>query len=337
MKKNLSSLIKQRYKILLNYIVGPLLFIVLSYSIYQKILKQPHLQQSADAMIAEFNDSKKWLLILMIILMGINWGLEARKWQILMRPVQRVSFFTAWKAVLSGLSFSLFLPNGVGEYVGRILYMREGNRLRSVPLTIVGSMSQLIVTLIAGIVGLIYLRSHILTPHKQLEGLSVFWLNGLMYAVIAGILVFLLIYFKLSWFTRWFEKIPFVYKHRLLIQSLEDFHWRELTRILILSLCRFSVFIVQYLLMLYIFSVDIYWLDAVCTTFVLFLMLAIVPTIPIADLGVRGEISIQLFGLLTKNVIGVVTAAASIWVVNLIIPALAGSLFILGIKLFRNK
>lgn len=273
----------------------------------------------------------------MIFLMGLNWGLEARKWQILMRPVQRVSFFTSSKAVLSGLSFSLFIPNGVGEYVGRVLYMQEGNRLRSVPLTIIGSISQLIVTLVAGIAGLIYLRMNVLTPHNQLQGLSVFWLNGLMYAVITGILVFLLIYFRISWFTRWFEKIPFVYQHRILIQSLEDFHTPELTRILLLSLCRFSVFIVQYLLMLYIFSVDIYWLDAVCTTFVLFLMLAIVPTIPIADLGVRGEISIQLFGLLTKNAIGVVTAAASIWVINLIIPALAGSLFILGIKLFRNK
>lgn len=336
MKKFL-LLLKQRYKIILNYVVGPLLFILLSYSIYQKILKQPHLKQSADAMIGEFTDSKKWLLILMIFLMALNWGLEARKWQILMRPVQRVSFFTACKAVLSGLSFSLFIPNGVGEYVGRVLYMQEGNRLRSVPLTIVGSISQLIVTLVAGIAGLIYIRVKVLTPHNELQGLSVFWLNGLMYAVMAAILVFLLIYFRISWFTRWFEKIPFVYQHRILIQSLEDFHAPELTRILLLSLCRFSVFIVQYLLMLYIFSVNIYWLDAVCTTFVLFLMLAIVPTIPIADLGVRGEISIQLFGLLTKNVIGVVTAAASIWVINLIIPALAGSLFILGIKLFRNK
>lgn len=246
-------------------------------------------------------------------------------------------FFTACKAVLSGLSFSLFIPNGVGEYVGRVLYMHEGNRLRSVPLTIIGSMSQLLITFSAGFIGLVYLRTTILTPHKELEGLSVFWLNGLMYAVISATVFFFFVYFKLSWFTRWFEKIPFVYKHRLLIQSLEDFHWKELTRILILSLCRFIVFIVQYLLMLYIFSVKVYWLDAACTTFVLFLMLAIVPTIPIADLGVRGEIGLQLFGLLTKNMIGIISVTASIWLINLIIPALAGSLFILGIKLFRNK
>ncbi len=77
--------------------------------------------------------------------------------------------------------------------------------------------------------------------------------------------------------------------------------------------------------------------NAVWATTVLFLVLAIVPTIPIADLGIRGEVCIQLFGLLSSNTAGIAFTAATIWIVNLIIPALAGSLFILGIKLFRNK
>jgi hypothetical protein len=269
--------------------------------------------------------------------MFINWSLEARKWQILINPIQRISFFTALKGVLSGISFSIFIPNGIGEYIGRLLYMEEGNRLRSVAVTLVGSMAQLIVTLTSGTIGLMYLRYYIFSTTTQVEGLSVFWLNGLMYALVVAISFFLLIYFKLSWFTKWFEKIPFVFRHRIFVQSLEDFHWRELTRILLLSVCRFAVFIVQYIIMLDIFNVNVSLIDAACTTSVLFLILAIVPTIPIADVSIRGEVCLQLFGLLSTNIAGIAFTAATIWIVNLIIPALAGSLFILGVKLFRSK
>jgi hypothetical protein len=97
------------------------------------------------------------------------------------------------------------------------------------------------------------------------------------------------------------------------------------------------VFVVQYLLMLHIFSVNIFWPDAIATTSVLFLVLAILPTIPVADLGIRGEAGRQLFGLLSANTLGIVFTAAGIWLLNLIIPAVAGTLFILSIKLFRSK
>ena len=70
---------------------------------------------------------------------------------------------------------------------------------------------------------------------------------------------------------------------------------------------------------------------------VMFLALAIVPTIALAELGVRGKISIFLFGVFSPNTLGIVLTASSIWLINLVVPALAGSLFILGIKLFRSK
>ena len=47
----------------------------------------------------------------------------------------------------SGVSFSVTTPNRSGEYLGRVLYMDEGNRLRVISLTILGSISQLIVTI----------------------------------------------------------------------------------------------------------------------------------------------------------------------------------------------
>lgn len=269
--------------------------------------------------------------------MIMNWGIEAKKWQILVRPVEKVNLFRAFRAVLSGLSLSLFLPNGIGEYAGRIVYMKEGNRLRSVALTIVGSISQVLVTFFAGIAGLIYLRHFTWKHSTQFEGLSLFWMDGIMYIVILGTIILLLIYYKLSWLTSLMEKVPFIYKYKYLIESIEHFHQKELTKILILSVTRYCVFVIQYLLLLHIFNVQVFWLDAVFTTCVLFLVLAILPTIPFADVGLRSEAGLQLFGIISVNTLGIVATATGIWLVNLIIPSIFGSLFILGVRIFRNK
>ncbi|HWB24459.1 MAG TPA: lysylphosphatidylglycerol synthase domain-containing protein [Chitinophagaceae bacterium] len=314
-----------------------MLFIILAFTIYHKLTNQSTLQQTKNLIAQALSAKNTNYIIALFILMTFNWAIEAGKWQILMTKVQKVSFFMAIKAVLSGLSFSLFAPNGIGDYFGRIVYMKEGNRLRSIAVTFVGSISQVLITLTAGLAGLIYLSTHAWKELPQTTGFTGFWVTAMMYMIGMTIMVVVFIYYRLSWLTTLVEKIPFVYKYKFLIESLESFHWKELTRILVLSFIRFIVFIVQYLLMLHIFNVQIDWLDAVCTTSVLFLVLAVLPTIPVADLGIRGETGIQLFGILSKNTGGIVFTAAGIWLLNIIIPAIAGSLFVLSIKIFRNR
>lgn len=321
---------------MLNYIVGPVLFIVLSWAIYKRIKNQENLHESWDTIVNTLKGPQQWKCWVVMFLSLVNWGIEGRKWQVLVEPVQKISLFKAFKAVLSGLALSLFVPNRVGEYVGRILYMDEGNRLRSIALTLVGSVSQLIVTLVAGIGGLIYLRMNLLPDSGQLVGLSAFWFDGLLYAIIVGTVLLLLVYYKLSRITQLIERIPFVSKYAFFIQKVETFHWKELTRVLTLSIARFTVFTIQYMLLLQVFQVETSLADAWWMICVLFLVLAIVPTIPMAELGVRGQASLQLFGLLSSNTVGIIATAAGIWGINLILPSLAGSLFILSIKLFRK-
>lgn len=269
--------------------------------------------------------------------MFVNWGIEARKWQLLVSVIERVSFWKAFRAVFAGQALGFSTLNRVGESAGRAIFLEEGNRLRGIVLSVVGSMSQIIVTFVTGLASLIYLRLHILDNTHHLEGLPVFWLNGLIYAITAGIVLFILLYFRIAWLIRLLEKIPFIAKHKFFVQKLEDFHWKELTRILFLSSCRYIVFVVQYVLLLQVFEVNIGWIDAASMVCVLLLVLTIVPTIALAELGFRGKVSIQLFGLLSSNTIGIIATAAGIWIINLIVPAIAGSLFILGIRLFRNK
>lgn len=328
---------RKKIKIILNYVVGPVLFVVLAFVIYSKIKNQPDLSEKLQTVKNIFIKQNTAQICFLFLLLCANWGIESRKWQLLMRPVEHVSFLTSVKAILSGLALSLFLPNGFGEYPARALYMNEGNRLRSVALNIAGSMAQLIITLIAGIISLIYLRNYSWQTKPQMQGLSMLWLNGIISMIVLGTMLLILIYFRLSWFTQLFEKIPFVYKHRHFIQSLETFDWKVLTRILNLSFLRFIVFVVQYIVVLQLLHVKIDLADAVCTTCVLFLVLAVLPTIPFADVGIRSEAGAQLFGLITPDAFGIVATTSLIWFINLIIPSMAGSLFLLNIKIFRKR
>jgi hypothetical protein len=132
-----------------------------------------------------------------IILMIVNWSIEALKWKISIQKVQPISFSRSFRAILSGVSFSVSTPNRIGEYLGRILYMEEGNRLRVISLTIVGSMSQLIITLFAGSIGLFFIRKSSETG-EMIQGLDPFWLRVLQYGVIIVLTILTGLYFRFS-------------------------------------------------------------------------------------------------------------------------------------------
>jgi len=294
------------------------------------------LHEAWQIILNSYSTASSWKLYAVIALMFINWGIEAKKWQILVAGIQKIPFFRAYRAIFTGQAVALNTFNGIGEYVGRVVYLKDGNRLRAVALSIVGSLSQLIITLVMGLVGLVYLRINILDDTHHLEGLNKFWLNAMMYSLSFLTIIFLFIYFQMSWLTKLMEKIPFVAKYSFYIQKLEDFHYKELTKILLLSFFRYVVFVVQYLLLLELFQVEASIMQLSWMVCVLFLVLAVVPSIPIAELGLRGEVSKQLFGLLSDNTLGIVFTAAIIWFINRVIPAIAGSLFILGVKLFKK-
>lgn len=327
----------KQYKNILNYIVGPVLFSWLAWSIFQKIQHQHDVQQSWSMISTSFTGENRWKFLLVVTLMLVNWGIEARKWQLQVKGIQLLSFGQAFKAILAGQALGFNTINRMGESVGRVAFLKEGNRIRGVVLSFVGSMAQIIVTFIMGIFSMIYMRAHILNAEHQLEGLSVFWVDGLVYVLTMGIFLFSLLYFKMSILIKLLEKIPFIERYKFFLEKLEDFHWKELIGILSLSFGRYFVFLLQYLLLLQVFNVPIFWLDACALVGVMFLVLAIVPTIALAELGFRGKVSILLLGMMSSNTVGIIATAAGIWIINLILPAIAGTLFILGVRLFRNK
>lgn len=327
----------KRTKNILNYIVGPALFIWLSWAIYNQLNKQTDLKESWDIIVAAINGPHNWKIGIVIVLMFLNWGIEARKWQLQVNSIESLSFIQAFKAVLAGQAMGFNTINRIGEPAARAAFLQDGNKIRGAVLSITGSMAQIIVTFLMGTLSMLYMRWYILNADRQLEGLSVFWLDGFIYIIGAGILLFTLAYFKLSGIIQLLERISWIARYRFFLEKLESVQVNELVRLLTLSLGRYLVFLFQYLLLFQVFGVDLYWLDAFAMVGVMLTVLAVIPSMALAELGFRGKVSLLLFGLLSNNSIGIIATAAGIWLINLILPAILGTLFILGLRIFRNK
>jgi uncharacterized membrane protein YbhN (UPF0104 family) len=326
---------KRRIKFFISYFLGPLLFAWLSYSIYRQIKNQPDLEEKWSHIQNSFGGVAIASFITVFLLMLVNWGIEAYKWKLSVRKIQEIKFLTAFRAILSGTSFSVTTPNRVGEYLGRVLYMSEGNRLKAISTTIVGSLSQLLTTFFFGWIGLIVLKQKIITSGL----LGEIWLNVLIIGVALVLFVLTVFYFRLPFLIRWIDRMPQSKKFAWLIQTLEEFNATLLLQLLSLSALRFMVFIVQYYILLRLFNVDVTLVQGFYSVSVAFLVMAVIPTIALfTDLGLRGEVNLKLMGLFSTNSLGISLTAISIWFINLILPALAGSLLILSIKrIFKNS
>lgn len=322
-------------KILLNYGIGPLLFIWFSWSIYRQVSTQPHLQDALHNLRQSVTGEQSWKLYIALLLVPVNWGLEARKWQVLLQPVEIISFFNAFKAILAGLAFSMNTPNRIGEYGGRVLYVHEGHRWKAFSLTITGSFSQLIVTLSIGLGGLLFLLLNPLTAAGIAD--YAIWIRVLFWGSLLVTALLLLVYFRLGQLLKWVEKLP---KAQTLLQHIavvENLPVTILLRTISLSFSRYIIFVFQYILLLQVFGVEAgvwhsFWLISV-----LYLILAITPTIALAEAGLRGQVSLLLFTLVSANKFGIVGAATAIWFINLVVPALVGSLLFLSLKIFSDK
>lgn len=296
----------------------PALMIWLGYSIYRQVTQQEHLESSLELLQARWA-SHGWLMVSMVTaLMLVNWGIEAQKWKRLMKPVEQISFFKSFKAILAGVAFSSATPNRIGEYVGRVMYLKQSSTIRAVVVTIVGNFSQILATLGFGWMGLLYYNFMEPTLWSKLLLVALTLLMGLAAVFYFRIDLVVVIAQRVSWFR----------KTVTYLQVIRRISQRELVHVLVLSVVRYMVFTAQYLFLLYAMGAEMPLVKGFMMISLYYLVLMMVPTVTIADLGVRGETSLAFLGKCTANTVGILSATAAIWFVNLIVPAVMGLLFL---------
>lgn len=275
---------------------------------------------------------------LLLVLMIFNWLIESVKWKIAVASVQPVSMFRAFKAVLAGVSISLSLPNRIGEYLGRVLYLEPTQRVRAISVTVVASFSQLIVTVMMGFLGLLLAR-----PVMLSQGGWAIQTWGIAVGVVVLIaILMLLLYFNISFLNRWLQqklldsssKWPLRFKGWL--AALDSCDAAILRVLLSLSVLRYVVFVAQYYLAYQFFGVHFNMHQLFIIVSLTFLTLAAVPTFAAPELALRGAVGIFIAKWFTMQTAEVVLALLLIWITNLILPAIIGALLITGIRNFFN-
>jgi len=327
--------VNKNIKIFINYFLGPVLFIWLAWSVYQQIQGQPDIETVLVQIRKAFGSSKILLLLSVILLMPVHWSLETYKWMMAVRKVQVINFARALKAILSGIAFSISTPNSIGEYVGRVLFMDDGNRIKAIALTVVANLSQLIITMLMGTVALFFLKDKLIQSDFLSEPMFYATLSISIFILITLTLIF----FRLSLFIKIINKLPATSKFAWAVEAVEHVNATLLVRFLSISVLRFVVFSLQYFLLFRFFGVDVSVVECWLGISVMFLVMAAIPTIALfTDVGIKNELSIKLIGIFSSNSLGISLTTLSVWFINLVFPAVVGSLIILGMKnIFKTK
>lgn len=309
------------------------MFVVLCGSLYRQVVKQDDLAGRWAQIRSCWEHPYFWLVILLML---VNWSLEARKWQILLEPLQQLNLWQSIKSVLAGCSITMLTPNRMGEYGGRILFIDEEKRLRAISLNVIGSISQLLVTFIMGTIGLILLQFYSLDETGAFNMLPEIFSRTLLAISVLICLAILSTYFLLPQLVHRLKKFGFLSKFLRHIAVIQGVERKQLLRIFILSFIRYMVFILQYQLLLYVMNVTVNPILSFWLLSVFYLVMALAPTIGFTELPVRATASVELFALYSNNILGIQAAALAIWIINLVLPAVMGSFLILGIKMNRK-
>jgi hypothetical protein len=326
-----------------NIIIQWSIVVLAWYFLYHQLIAKEGLDKIVEAFRGFFPvDKLLYLFVLAILLMPVNWGLESFKWRYLIRSEEDLPLLRAVKAVLTGISVSTFTPNRIGEFAGRIFILKKADLWNATFITLLGSLSQLVVTLLLGCAGLIFFSVKYL--HVDLLNPYLFWtLIVVSVGAVFGILFF---YFNIKvlralagkWIQCRWPKIANAF------EVFSKFSFKELFIVLLFSFLRYLVFSCQYYFLLRFFNVNIFWVDALIFLTVIFFVMSAIPTIALSELGMRGSVSLFVLGYyFSVNAMdagvsaAIVAASTLLWIINLALPAITGTFFVYQLKFFRNK
>lgn len=268
------------------------------------------------------------LVILAAWLLPVNLLLDARRWQILARTTQTLTLGTALGSVLAGLAAGFITPNRLGEYPARIWYLRLSQSARLVSVSLLGMVAQIAATLAGGLAGVVYFCFYEKT----------WWGWPALAGTLIVLVVLLLVYFR---FDRWaprLEKLRWLKKWEL-HGARNPLTPGERWQVLLLSLLRFLTYSLQYYLLLQWLGVG---QEATAATLFLrclffFWAMTVIPTIALAELGIRGGLGLFLFLPTGGNSIAILLATLLLWLYNLVLPTLPGAWLIWREKLLINR
>lgn len=248
-------------------------------------------------------------IIFILFLSFLNRFFEILKWQNLVSYLHKISLLEATKQVLGSLTAGVFTPNGIGEYAGKALFFEKIKIKKIVFLNLICNGIQLIITVLFGTIGL--------------------WILGYRFWVLL-----LLIVFFGFWILGFGLKKVTIKDYSLiqLIQKINQIPRNIHQKNMILGFLRYMVFSYQYYFLFLAFDVDLPYLPMMATIGTVYFLASSLPSFQFLDFAVKGSVAVYFFGKLGVNEWIVVFISTLMWLLNVVLPVLLGSYYVLNFK-----
>ncbi len=251
----------------------------------------------------------------MLALLPLNLLLEMFRWWVFAQKLPHINFWQVFKGVFAGLGLGITIPQYLGDFGGRLLYLKSGHRVKGImPLTL-SNMAQFMVLMAFGVAGL-----WLVIPDKAWYpsiGLTIYWLLCL-----AGLLFpfrFMVLLKSLGVPEKWLS----------VFQQGAPVSIQQIIAGWILGHLRFVVFSLQFVFALLLMGYDISILIGLGAVWLIFLLKGGVPALSfMGDLGVREAATAQVFYWLGLDPGAAVAASLIVWFVNRVMPALIGLIWV---------
>lgn len=318
---SLSYKTKQFFLVLikLSIVVGAFYFI------YQKLTTNDALDFNAFMHFLNTTNAFSAKTILFLLLLScLNWFLETLKWKHLISSFKPISFKNALEQSLGSLTASLFTPNRIGEYGAKAMYYNTPNRKKIVLLNLLNNVMQMGTTTVFGCVGLLILNAkHHLPLHY----------DTLIKIVIVSIVILAFTVFGAK--THKFNIRGYTLGH--LIKYYKGISTKILSLAFVLSVARYLVFSFQLFWLLKTFGANLSYINAMVVITSMYLLASIIPTIFIFDIVVKSSVAVFLFSIVGVNDFTTLSIMTLMWILNIVLPSVFGSYYVLNFNLPKNN
>jgi uncharacterized membrane protein YbhN (UPF0104 family) len=257
------------------------------------------------------------VMLMMLVMVPVNWALESKKWQHLVRKVTPMSFWDAFRGTLTGLAIGVAAPAQLGDTLGRVAAIRSDKRLQAIGAAVVSNGIQFYVSVIAGAIAWYHLEGTLFMSEasKNLIG------SALCIVIVLGWLVVIFRKPLLTWKS---ERAIFQKLHTY-FKIIGTYSNRELMLATFFGVARYLVFLTQFMLALSLFNFKLSVPTLSACIALIFLAKTLIPAINVlGDLGLREFTALYVFKQYNLPAEEIITATFIIWIINVLGPILIG-------------
>lgn len=275
-----------------------------------------------------------YCITLAALLLIPNLYIQFFKWRYLVRLVKPdVSNQEIGNSLLAGFTFGFITPGRLGEF-GRAFFIKDCPWVKIFGMTFMDKFFSLAVVIFWGAIGVMFFIGGELGPELYIYTLA----PMIIFCLITLIVIYYIVLRPeiIRGFLYSMNVIlPFRDKIKLLMSSLDNFHRRQALNLLLLSVCFYFIFFLQFYILVCAFE-QAPIVAAFLAIASVMLVKSMLP-ISVGDLGIRESAAIFFLGKIGLLEATAFNASILLFVINLLVPSIIGLFLVLKYRLVFQK